>query len=227
MGLLFDIDGTLAATDHLHHQALNEVIAPFGRRVDEVFYKARVMGRTNAAIFAELFPAKTEPEQTAIAEAKEAALRARARAGIEPTPGLLELLAWSDAHAVPYACVTNAPRANAELILTGIGVRQRFAHVVIADEIAHGKPHPLPYLTGVAWINVAPHRCVAFEDSAAGVQSAARADAATVGMLSGLDAPALLEAGAVLAVADFRDARLMNLFTRTCGLTPARNDVDR
>ena len=28
MGLLFDIDGTLAATDHLHHEALNEVIDP-------------------------------------------------------------------------------------------------------------------------------------------------------------------------------------------------------
>jgi HAD superfamily hydrolase (TIGR01509 family) len=219
MGLLFDIDGTLAATDHLHHEALNEVIAPLGRQVDEAFYKSHVMGRTNAAIFGELFPAKTEAEQTAIAEAKEAAFRARARAGIDPTPGLLDLLAWADAHAVPYACVTNAPRANAELILTGIGLRQRLRHVVIADEIAHGKPHPLPYLTGADWIRTAPQRCVAFEDSAAGVQSAAAAGAATVGMLSGLDTPALLAAGAVLAVTDFRDPRIMALITRTLGST--------
>jgi HAD superfamily hydrolase (TIGR01509 family) len=215
MGLLFDIDGTLASTDHLHHEALNEVIGPFGRQVDDAFYKSRVMGRTNAAIFGELFPAKTVLEQTAIADAKEAAFRARARAGIEPTPGLLDLLAWADANAVPYACVTNAPRLNAELILTGLGLKSRFEHVVIADEIAHGKPHPLPYLTGAERIGVTPNRCVAFEDSGSGVQSAATAGAATVGMLSGLDTAALVASGAVLTVTDFRDPRIMALIKRT------------
>jgi HAD superfamily hydrolase (TIGR01509 family) len=211
MGLLFDIDGTLASTDHLHHDALNEILAPFGRRVDEPFYKAHVMGRTNAAIFADLFPAKSEDEQTALWMAKEAAFRDRARAGIEPTPGLMELLDWADANAVPYACVTNAPRLNAELILTGLGLQKRFKHVVIADEIAHGKPHPLPYLTGARLIKSAPDRCVAFEDSGSGVQSAAAAGASTVGMLSGLDAPTLLAAGAVLTVTDFHDPRIMVL----------------
>jgi HAD superfamily hydrolase (TIGR01509 family) len=215
MGLLFDIDGTLASTDHLHHEALNEVIAPFGRQVDDVFYKSQVMGRTNAAIFDELFPTMTVREQTAIADAKEAAFRARARAGIEPTPGLMELLDWADTNAVPYACVTNAPRLNAELILAGLGLTGRFEHVVIADEIAHGKPHPLPYLIGAKLINVAPNRCIAFEDSGSGVLSAAAAGAATVGMLSSLDTPALVSFGAALAVTDFRDPRIMALITRT------------
>jgi HAD superfamily hydrolase (TIGR01509 family) len=215
MGLLFDIDGTLASTDHMHHEALNEVIAPFGRQVDDAFYKSQVMGRTNAAIFGELFPAMTVSEQTAIADAKEAAFRARARAGIEPTPGLFELLDWADTNAVPYACVTNAPRLNAELILTGLGLKRRFQHVVIADEITHGKPHPLPYLIGAQLINVAPNRCIAFEDSGSGVLSAAAAGAATVGMLSGLDTPALVAFGATLTVTDFRDPRIMALIART------------
>jgi HAD superfamily hydrolase (TIGR01509 family) len=215
MGLLFDIDGTLASTDHMHHEALNEVIAPFGRQVDDAFYKSQVMGRTNAAIFGELFPAMTVSEQTAIADAKEAAFRARARAGIEPTPGLFELLDWADTNAVPYACVTNAPRLNAELILTGLGLKRRFQHVVIADEITHGKPHPLPYLIGAQLINVAPNRCIAFEDSGSGVLSAAAAGAATVGMLSGLDTPALIAFGATLTVTDFRDPRIMALIART------------
>jgi HAD superfamily hydrolase (TIGR01509 family) len=215
MGLLFDIDGTLAATDHLHHDALNEVMAPFGRRVDEPTYKSRVMGRTNQAIFAELFPTQTDTEQTALWMAKEAAFRARARAGIAPTLGLLDLLDWADANGVPYACVTNAPRLNAELILSGIGLTRRFQHVVIADELAHGKPHPLPYLTGAALIGVDARRCVAFEDSGSGVQSAAASGAATVGMLSGLDTPSLLAAGAILTVTDFCDPRVMSLISRT------------
>jgi HAD superfamily hydrolase (TIGR01509 family) len=219
MGLLFDIDGTLAATDHLHHDALNEVMAPFGRRVDEPTYKSRVMGRTNAAIFAELFPAKSEAEQTALWMAKEAAFRARARAGIAPTPGLLDLLDWADANGVPYACVTNAPRLNAELILAGIGLTRRFQHVVIADELAHGKPHPLPYLTGAALIGVDATGCVAFEDSSTGVQSATAAGAATVGMRSGVDAPTILAAGTAMTVADFSDPRITTLIIRTLALS--------
>jgi HAD superfamily hydrolase (TIGR01509 family) len=217
MGLLFDIDGTLASTDHLHHEALNEILAPFGRQVDEPFYKARVMGRTNAAIFAELFPTKSEDEQTALWMAKEAAFRARAQAGIDPMPGLMELLDWADTNTVPYACVTNAPRLNAELILTGLGLKGRFEHVVIADEIAHGKPHPLPYLIGAELINVEPNRCIAFEDSGSGVLSAAAAGTITIGMLSGLDTPALVAFGAALTVTDFRDPRIMALIARTLG----------
>ncbi len=45
--------------------------------------------------------------------------------------------------------VTNAPRPNAELLLSGLGIARRFKAVVIGDELAHGKPHPLPYLEGL------------------------------------------------------------------------------
>jgi HAD superfamily hydrolase (TIGR01509 family) len=214
-GLLFDIDGTLADTDRLHMVAFNDVMARFGVAIDDAGYKHRVMGRTNEAIFGEFLPGETPTRQMAVAHEKEAAFRVLAATGIEPTPGLLDLLAWAEREAVPCACVTNAPRANAEMILRGLGLQNRFLAVILADDLAHGKPHPLPYLTGAARIGADPARCVAFEDSRSGVQAAAAAGAATVGIMSGLDKPTLLSAGAVLAVRDFRDPQIMTLIDAT------------
>ena len=87
--------------------------------------------------------------------------------------------------------------------------------MVIADDLAHGKPHPLPYLTGAQRIVADPKRCVAFEDSRSGVQSAVASGAATVGMMTGLSEAVLHDLGAVLAVQDFTDTRIMDLLKAT------------
>jgi hypothetical protein len=47
---------------------------------------------------------------------------------------------------VPMVAITNAPLLNAEMLLSGVGITQRFKALVIGDELAHGKPHPMPYL---------------------------------------------------------------------------------
>ncbi len=214
-GLLFDIDGTLAETDHLHMRAFNDVMSRFDVLVDDDGYKRSVMGRTNAAIFAEFLPRESAQTHSQVADAKEAAFRALAGTEISPAKGLLELLSWAEKSSVPCACVTNAPRLNAELILHGINLRKRFPVLVIADDLAHGKPHPLPYLTGAERIGADPKRCVAFEDSRSGVLSAAAAGAATVGMMTGLDEATLKGAGAVLAVRDFTDPRILALIDAT------------
>ncbi len=214
-GLLFDIDGTLADTDHLHMRAFNDVMSPYGIELDDAQYKLKVMGRTNEAIFGEFLPAKSADFQMRVAGEKEAAFRALAGSQIKPAPGLLDLLAWATRNGVPCACVTNAPRLNAELILSGLKLDKRFPVLVLADDLPHGKPHPLPYLTGADRIGADPKRCVAFEDSRSGVQAAAAAGAATVGMMSGLDDATLRRAGAVLTVSDFTDRRISRLIETT------------
>ncbi len=220
-GLLFDIDGTLAETDHLHLSAFNSVMARFDVCLDEDGYKRIVMGRMNAAIFADVLPNETTAVRQAVADEKEAAFRALAVGGITPVRGLLDLLAWAAAHDVPCACVTNANHANTELMLRGLGLASRFDAVVIADDLAHGKPHPLPYLTGAQRIGASPTRCIAFEDSRSGVQSATASGAVTVGMMSGLNEATLRQAGAVLAVRDFSDPRVMALIEATLAANTA------
>ncbi|MFM8991789.1 MAG: HAD family hydrolase, partial [Alphaproteobacteria bacterium] len=119
------------------------------------------------------------------------------------------------------AVVTNAPRANAEQMLAGLGLSARFDVVVIGDELARGKPDPLPYATALALLGAEPGRAVAFEDSRSGIAAARAAGVCPVGMAPTLDGPALREAGADAAIADFADPVLMEALRVRFGSSPA------
>ena len=202
LSLLFDLDGTLVVADHVHHLAFQSVFAEFGIGLDFDEYKARVMGGANDAIMRDFFPDLPVSRHREIADRKEALFRASVTA-LEPAPGTVALLDWADANGVGMAVVTNAPRANAELMLAGAGIGDRIRTVVVANELAHGKPHPLPYLTALERLGGRADRAVAFEDSKAGIEAGRAAGIYTFGLSTGLGAEALLAAGANEVIADF------------------------
>jgi len=213
--LLFDIDGTLADTDALHLEAFNAVFGPHGHIFDHARYTKELQGFSNASI-SERFLADEPPErQVAAMEEKEEAFRRLVSGNIQPVPGLITLLAFADRASIPMVAVTNAPRLNAEMLLSGLGIMHRFKAVVIGDELPHGKPHPMPYLEGLREVNAAPHLSVAFEDSRSGIKSACAAGIATVGIRTSLSHADMIEAGAIITAKTFDDAELIKLVAAT------------
>jgi len=128
---------------------------------------------------------------------------------------LMALLAHADRAGIPMVAVTNAPRANAEMMLSGLGITHRFKAVVIGDELAHGKPHPMPYLEGLRAVNAAANLSVAFEDSRSGIQSASAAGIATIGIRTSLGHADMVEAGARMTARSFDDPELIELVAAT------------
>jgi beta-phosphoglucomutase len=209
--LLFDIDGTLTDTDPIHIRAFNVMLADFSMSITHEEYFRRVMGFTNAAIMRDFFPALPEEEHRRLADFKEATFRELAATELRPTPGLMALMDHADALGVPMAAVTNAPAANAELMLTGLGVKHRFRTVVIGDALPRGKPDPLPYLVAGERLGVSCADCIAFEDSRSGMRSASGSGAFSIGVLSSLPEAELIAVGARFGVRDFNDPRLRPL----------------
>jgi HAD superfamily hydrolase (TIGR01509 family) len=209
--LLFDIDGTLADTDALHLQAFNLVLGPRGHVFDHGRFTRELQGFSNASI-GERFLADEPPDrQMAIMDEKEAAFRNLVAGEVRPTAGLMALLARADQASIPMVAVTNAPRLNAEMLLTGLGIMHRFKRIILGDELPQGKPHPMPYLEGLRAVNAAADRSVAFEDSRSGVKSASAAGIATVGIRTSLSDADMIEAGAVLTAKSFDDPGLLDL----------------
>src|ERR1700712_4197054 len=195
--LLFDIDGTLTDTDALHLEAFNEVLGPYGHAFDHARFTRELQGFSNASI-SERFLAGEPPErQAAIMGEKEQAFRKLVAGRIQPLPGLMALLALADRANVPMVAVTNAPRLNAEMLLSGLGIVDRFKVLVIGDELVQGKPHPMPYLEGLRAVGAAAALSVAFEDSRSGIQSASAAGIATIGIRTSLAHAEMVAAGAV------------------------------
>ncbi|APD08949.1 MULTISPECIES: HAD family hydrolase [Thermus] len=200
--LLFDLDGTLADTDPLHLPAWREVLRPYGLSVDPVFYRERISGRLNPEIVRDLLGLEGE-EANRLIEAKEARFRELAQ-GLEPTPGLRNLLQKAEAQGLLWGVVTNAPRENAHHVLQALSLKPPL--LVLAEEVGRGKPDPLPYRVALARLGVAPEEALAFEDSPSGVRSAVGAGIPTYALLTGHGAESLLEAGAKGVLRDFREA---------------------
>jgi beta-phosphoglucomutase-like phosphatase (HAD superfamily) len=111
--------------------------------------------------------------------------------------------------------VTNAPRLNAQMLLGGLGIVDRFKVLVIGDELAQGKPHPMPYLEGLRAVGAAAETSVAFEDSRSGVRSASSAGIATIGIRTGLSHDEMIAAGAVMTARAFDDQKLLEFVAAT------------
>jgi len=235
--VLFDIDGTLTHSDDLHLSVFREVLQELGydsgRPIDAAFFKARISGRHNPEIFADLFPSLSAARHEELAEDKEARFRALATSSLRPLPGLREFAEMLQRRGVPVAAVTNAPRLNvrncslkrtslhltpasptppqAELMLRSVGLEAFFGEqLVIGAECTRAKPAPDPYLEGLRRLGVSSCDAIAFEDSPSGLQAAVAAGLATVGILTTQEGNVLLQAGAAAVVYDFRDELLWN-----------------
>lgn len=216
--LLFDLDGTLVDTDALHFAAFRSAFAPFGVTLTEDEYRRLIMGASNAAIGEAFLPHLPVAKREEIIAAKEAAFRDAFR-GAAPTKGLAALLDFADAKGLACAVVTNAPRANANLMLAALGLADRLPLAVIGAELERSKPDPLPYQTALRLTGAEAQCSVAFEDSLSGVRSAAAAGVAVVGLTTSLDAASLIAVGATFGAADFNDRRIYDLIAQRGGQT--------
>lgn len=209
--LLFDLDGTLIMSDHLHYEVFAEFFAERGRTLTQAIYDKSIHGTHNLDSFPKLFPGE-DPQ--ALSEEKEARFRSRLNHGTPPLAGAVALLDLAESRGWKTAIVTNAPRPNALHMLDAIGLTPRFDTIVLGEECVRAKPDPAPYLEAMRLLGVTPTDCIAFEDSESGMRAAQRSGAYTVGLLTGISAERLCSAGARTTITDYMDPALDAVLAR-------------
>jgi sugar-phosphatase len=88
--------------------------------------------------------------------------------GLQVLEGVLSIL-----QSVPqkfWTIVTSATErlARSRLAFAGIPVPQ---HIITADMVKEGKPHPEPYIKGAKILGQAPQDCIVIEDSTSGAKA--------------------------------------------------------
>eukprot|EP01024_Parvocaulis_polyphysoides_P025328 TRINITY_DN2312_c1_g6_i3.p1 TRINITY_DN2312_c1_g6~~TRINITY_DN2312_c1_g6_i3.p1 ORF type:complete len:216 (-),score=24.07 TRINITY_DN2312_c1_g6_i3:30-647(-) len=148
--ILFDIDGTLVDSDHLHYEAYNEIMIQYGEKaVTEAYFYANISGTHYAYIHAKMFPNWSKEKIDQFGIDKEARFRELAGNKLQATKGLNEICNWIDRKRVKKAAVTNSPRINAEMMLKGIGRKEYFQTLIIGEECPRAKPYPDPYIIAI------------------------------------------------------------------------------
>lgn len=205
--LIFDMDGTLIHTDDLHFNAYVGVLADEGIALERDHYDTQMSGRPNMEILRDLFPEFSDERHRELMNRKESAFRGSSESW-ETLAGLAEVLSWAAAQGIGRALVTSAPRENVDFLLQAVGLGETFKPLIYADELARGKPDPLPYQVALEQLGLHPEQALVFEDSLAGVASAVGAGVSTIGVATTQRPEALSAAGATLVIRDFNDAAL-------------------
>jgi HAD superfamily hydrolase (TIGR01509 family) len=108
--------------------------------------------------------------------------------GVEPKPGIYELLDVLDARGIPAAITSSSPTERIEQHLGSLDLLHRFQKICSGYDVPWGKPAPDIYLYGAASLGLPPENCLALEDAPTGILAAHRAGCVTV-MIPDQDQP--------------------------------------
>jgi mannitol-1-/sugar-/sorbitol-6-phosphatase len=161
-GLLFDMDGVLISSLGSVERSWQTWAESHGLDVRETIKTAHGMRAIETV-------RKLKPDADHLAELKVIEdLEVADNEGLAVLAGVLPIL-----QSVPqkyWTIVTSATErlARSRLAFAGIPVPE---HIVTADMVTEGKPHPEPYIKGARILSLAPQDCIVIEDSTSGAKA--------------------------------------------------------
>jgi HAD superfamily hydrolase (TIGR01509 family) len=203
--VVFDMDGVLVDTEQVWDAVREQLVRERGGRWMPEAHTA-MMGMSSpewSRYLAEALGVPMTPE--AINREVVERLAARYRADLPLVDGAVEVVR-ALAGRWPLGLASSSNRPVIDQVLELAGLAACFRATVSSEEVARGKPAPDVYLEAAARLGVAPAGCVAVEDSASGLRSAARAGMRVVAVPNrAYPPPPDLVARADLVLGDLRE----------------------
>lgn len=181
-GVLFDLDGVLAATEEIKARAHAETVRRYGGTLDPEYY-SEVMGRSHkAAARAFLETSGARLDTATYARVFDSVYAELLREGVRLVPGAAALVEALKARRCRLAVVSSSLRWMMDEVLARTGLAERFEVSVSADDVSEEKPSPQPYRTALARLGLPPGRAVVIEDSETGIAAAIAAGLSVIAL---------------------------------------------
>tara|TARA_B100000941_G_scaffold106395_1_gene74413 strand:- start:887 stop:1576 length:690 start_codon:yes stop_codon:yes gene_type:complete len=184
-GLIFDLDGVIADTAHLHYKAWCKIGDQLGFNLSKAQNeKLKGVSRKDSILKIANWAGKsfTEAELDAFAlEKNENYLSYCQTLGTKDIlPGVYDFINASVNKGLKLA--VGSASKNAKLILQKLGIINLFSIVVDGNVVENSKPDPEVFLKSAEILELEPKNCIVFEDSQAGIQAAIKAGMFSVGV---------------------------------------------
>lgn len=203
--VIFDCDGVLVDSERLSVGLDVKLLASLGWPLSESEVVERFVGRTDAAMRAEIEAHLGRAIGREWAAFADEYLRAFA-ANLEPVPGVVEAVDAVQATGVPTCVASSGDQAKIRRNLAKTGLLERFdGRIFSADDVEHGKPAPDLFLRAASVMGVGPARCAVIEDSRHGVAAARAAGMWAFGYASGVTPGGALAGPTTTVFDDMRD----------------------
>ncbi len=203
--VIYDLDGTVADTQRIHEDIELRLLAEHGIYMSPRELSIRFAGvslqETFRAIFLQHRIEKSKwPDFNHVSERKKLMLHAR-WPEFRLMPGILEQTRMLRAHGIKLAIASASRLETIELILTTLGIRDRFDSIASTKEVENGKPSPDVFLLAACRINTHAQDCLVIGDGVADILGARTAGMRSIALWK--HPPRYLPAE--LVVSDLRD----------------------
>jgi HAD superfamily hydrolase (TIGR01509 family) len=219
--IVFDFDGVIANSEPLHYRAYRDVLAERGVTLAEREYYGRYLGYDDygafVAIAADRGLSWSSSDIAGMITRKALRLEALERDGALLFPGA-ETAIRAAAAELPLGIASGALGEEIRRALDATRLAHCFQIIVAAEDTPASKPAPDPYRLAVARLSeacgqLAPHQCLAIEDSRWGLESARAAGLRTLAVAQTYPAHELQLADLVInSMMDFDLAALRAAF---------------
>lgn len=172
-GVAFDLDGLLLDSEPVFQQAARKLLAKRGVAFDETFLP-RIMGmpgRDSLPLFKSHFELTDSVEDIG-ADYKNYFMESMNGQLIPLRPGARSMIDCFHGAQIPFVLATSSRRVFVDSVFGPHGMIERFRHILTADDVINGKPHPEMYQLAASKLGICVSELLVFEDSATGVQAA-------------------------------------------------------
>jgi beta-phosphoglucomutase len=185
IAVIFDMDGVICHTNPYHSEAFRQFFSSRNLSPTDQEFAQHMYGKSNSYIMSHFLQRAIEGEELLkLEDEKESLFREIYEPYIEPILGIVNFMTDLENHDVKLGVATSAPRANLDLILSKVPIREKLGSILASENVKKHKPDPEVYLTSAANLGMKPEQCVVFEDSFSGVTAGLNAGMRVVGVLS-------------------------------------------
>jgi HAD superfamily hydrolase (TIGR01509 family) len=203
--VIFDCDGVLVDSERLSIRLDVELLAQLGWPMTEAEIVDHFVGRTDAAMRAEIeahLGRDVGPEWAAFSERYVRAFADE----LEPVEGAAAAVDAVIAAGYRVCVASSGGHAKIRANLAKTGLAERFDDRIFSGEdVVHGKPAPDLFLHAAAAMGVEPGRCGVVEDSRHGVTAARAAGMRVFAYAGGVTPAAALEGPATSVFGDMAE----------------------
>ena len=169
-GAIFDVDGVIVDTAHIHHKSWEIVFKKYGKTFTFKDFKSKIDGKPRAFGAKTILPEATEKQIKEVCEEKQKHFERILNTGnikiFKTTVAFIKLLKKK---GIKLAMASSSK--NAGPILKKVKIYPHFDAEVEGGLLKKGKPHPDIFLIAAKKLKLKPSECIVFEDAQIGIDA--------------------------------------------------------
>ena len=173
--VIFDLDGVIAETEHVHIQAETETMLKHGVKISENELHQYTGTTAKQMLTALTRKYRLHVTFNEIFNEKEEIMFRLLEKKVQPTNGVIELLRKLKQMKIKLGIASSSHKRLIEYVLKELEIAPLFDSVVGAEDVANSKPNPEIFLTCAKKLHAEPTECLVVEDSKLGVEGAKKA----------------------------------------------------